>query len=50
MGLQGVTRGFRRLQGITTGYRKTFLELERSKILFLDLFCTKIKVDEISKF
>ena len=45
-----VTRGYKGFQGIRTGYRKTFFELERPQILFIDLFCIKIKVDEISNF
>ena len=41
MGLQRVTRGYRRLQGVTGGYRglqriiKTFFYVERFQILFL---------------
>ena len=52
--LQGVTRGDRGLQGVTRGYRgfqriiETFFLLKRSQILFLGLFCIKIKVEEIS--
>ena len=62
----GVTRGYRGLQGVTGGYRRlkgvtgadkglqriieTFSLLERSQILFLGLFCLKIKVNEISRF
>ena len=56
-GLQGVTRGYKVLQGVTGGYRGLkeiietfFFELERSQILFLGLFCIKIKVEEISNF
>ena len=56
-GLQGVTRGYRRvtrgdkgLQGVTKDYRNFFFELERSQILFLGLFCIKIKVEENSNF
>ena len=66
MGIQGVTRGYRGLQGVTRGYRglqgvtrgdrglprilETFFYLERSQILFLGLFCIKMKVEEISNF
>ena len=56
-GLQGVTRGYKRvkrgdkgLQGVTKDYRNFFFELECSQILFLGLFCIKIKVEEISNF
>ena len=62
-GLQGVTRGYRGLQGVTRGDREwqgvtgelqriieTFFCLERSQILFLGLFCIKIKVEEILNF
>ena len=55
-GLQGVTRGYRGLQGVTGGDKglqriiETFSQLERSHILFLGLFCIKIKVKEISNF
>ena len=62
-GLQGVTRGYRGLQGVTRGDRgltrdyrglqriiETFFLLERSQILFLGLFCLKMKVKEISNF
>ena len=49
-GLQGVTRGYKGLQGVTIDYRNFFFELERSQILFLGLFCIKIKVEEISNF
>ena len=54
--LQGVTRGYKGWQGETRGYRglqriiKTFFYLERSQILFLILFCIKIKVEQISNF
>ena len=62
-GLQGVTGGYkglrrvtrgdrgltRELQGVTKDYRNFFLP-ERSQILFLGLFCLKIKVKEISNF
>ena len=52
-GLQGVTRAYRGLQGVTRGYRglqrivETFFYLESSQILFLGLFCIKIKLEEI---
>ena len=46
-GLQGVTKG---LLGISKDYRNFFFELERSQILFLGLFCIKIKVEGISNF
>ena len=49
-GLQGVTAGDKRLQGNTGGLQRiieTFFHLERSQILFLGLFCIKIKVKEI---
>ena len=49
-GLQGVTWGDKGLQGVTKDYRNLFFELERSQILFLGLFCIKIKVEEISNF
>ena len=55
-GLQGVSRGYKGWHGVTRGYRrlqwiiKTFFYLERSHILFLSLFCIKIKVEEISIF
>ena len=45
-GLQGVTRGYMGLQRII----ETFFQLERCQILFLGLFCIKIKVEEISNF
>ena len=55
--LQGVTRGYKRvtrgdkgLQGVTKDYRNFFFQLEGSQILFLGLFCIKIKVEEISNF
>ena len=46
-GLQGVTGGYKGIEGVTTDYRKFFL-LEHSQILFLGLFCMKLKVEEIS--
>ena len=58
-GLQGVTGGYKWLKGVTRGDRndkglqriiETFSQLERSQILFLGLFCIKIKVEEISNF
>ena len=49
-GLQGVTGGDKGLQGVTKDFRNFFFELERSQILFLGLFCIKIKVEEISNF
>ena len=62
-GLQGVTGSYKRLQGVTVGDKglqgvtgglqriiETFLQPERSQILFLRLFCIKFKVDEISNF
>ena len=55
-GLQRVTRGYRGLQGVTKGYRvlqkiiETYFWLERSQLLFLGLFCRKIKVEQISNF
>ena len=59
-GLQGVTRGYKGLQGVTRGdkglqrvtkdYRNFLFQLERSRILFVGLFCIKIKVVEISNF
>ena len=58
-GLQGVTGGYKGLKGVTRGDRndkglqriiETFSQLERSQILFLGLFCIKIKVEEISNF
>ena len=56
MKLLVVTRGYRGLQGVTGSDKglqriiETFSQLERSKILFLGLFCIKIKVEEISNF
>ena len=66
MGIQGVTRGYKWLQGVTRGHKgwhgvtgsyrglkriiETFFELQRSQILFLALFCIKVKVEEISNF
>ena len=53
-GLQELTRGDRGLEGVRRGYRglqrsiETFFLLKRSQILFLGLFCIKIKVEEIS--
>ena len=44
-GLQGVTEGERGLQGVKKDYRNFFFSLERSQILFLGLFCIKIKVE-----
>ena len=41
------------LQGVTgdyNGLQKDFFPTRTSQILFLDLFCIKIKVDEISNF
>ena len=58
-GLQGKqddTNGYKRFQGVTRGYRRlqtiieTFFYLEGSQILFLGLFCIKIKVEKISNF
>ena len=55
-GLQGVTWDYKGLQGVTRGYRglqriiETFFLLERSQILFLGVFCLKMKVKEISNF
>ena len=55
-GLQGVTGGNKGLQGVTSDYMgfqriiETFFYLERCQILFLGLFCIKIKVEEISNF
>ena len=55
-GLHGVTKGYRGLQGVTRGDRglqriiETFFYVERSQILFLGLFCIKIKVEQISNF
>ena len=57
--LQGVTRGYRGLQGVTGGYKglqgvqrilEPFFKLECFQILFLGLFCIKIKVQEMSNF
>ena len=45
-GWQGVARRYRRLQRII----QTFFYPERSRILFLGLFCIKIKVEQISNF
>ena len=49
-GLQGVTGGDKGLQGVTKDYAHFFFEIERSQILFLGLFCIKIKVEEICNF
>ena len=65
-GLRGVTGGYKWWQGVTSGdkgwqglarrYRglqriiQTFFYPERSQILFLGLFCIKIKVEQISNF
>ena len=48
-GLQGVTGGDKGLQGVTKDYRNLFLT-RKFQILFLALFCIKIKVEEISNF
>ena len=48
-GLQGVTGGDKGLQGVTEDYRNLFLT-RTFQILFLALFCIKIKVAEISNF
>ena len=48
-GLQGVTGGDKALQGVTKDYRNFFLS-RNSKIVFLGLFCIKIKLEEISNF
>ena len=45
-----MTGGDKGLQGITKDYKNFLFELERSQILFLGLFCIKIKVEEISNF
>ena len=55
-GLQGVRGGYGGLKGLTGADKglqriiETFSLLERSQILFLCLFCLKIKVKEISSF
>ena len=55
-GLQGVTGGYKGLQGVTGGDKglqriiETFFYLKRSQILFLVLFCIKLKVKEILNF
>ena len=49
-------RGYKGLQGVTNRYRglqrimETLFYLERLQILFVGLFCIKIKVEEISNF
>ena len=48
-GLQKVTGGHNGLQGVTKDYRNLFLT-RTFPILFLGLFCIKIKVEEISTF
>ena len=48
-GLQGVTGGYEGIEGVTKDYRN-FFYLERSQILFLGLFCIKIKVEKIANF
>ena len=48
-GVTGVTGGDNGLQGLTKDYRN-FLLTRTSQILFLGLFCIKIKVEEISNF
>ena len=50
MGIPGVTRGDTGLQGVTKNYTNFFSKPELSQILFLGLFCIKIKVEEISNF
>ena len=66
MGLQVVSRGYRGLQEVTKSYGgrqgvtmgekglqriiETFSELERSRILFLGLYCKKMNVKDISNF
>ena len=59
-GLQGVTGGYKGLQGekggdkglkgVANDYRNIFFKLDRSQIVFLGLFCIKIKVEEIFNF
>ena len=49
-------RGYKGLPGVTNRYRglqrimETLFYLERLQILFVGLFCIKIKVEEISNF
>ena len=53
MGIQGVTRGFRRLQRVTRGYRrlqKTGFLTRTSPDTFSCLFSIKIKFEEIFNF
>ena len=47
LGLEVVTGGYKGLQGLQR-IIETFFLLKRSQILFLGLFCIKIKVEEIS--
>ena len=50
-GLQGVTRGDKGFDRVTKDYRNFFLTSnERSKILFLGLFCIKIKLKKYQIF
>ena len=49
-GLQGETGGDKGLEGVAKDYRNIFFKLDRSQIVFLGLFCIKIKVEEMSNF
>ena len=50
-GLQGIKGGYKGLQGVTRRYRGLQRIIETLfQILFLGLFCIKIKVKEISNF
>ena len=48
-GLQGVTGVYKELHGLQRILEPSF-KLERFQILFLGLFCIKIKVEEMSNF
>ena len=48
-GLQGVTGVYKELHGVTKDFR-TFFQTRTFQILFLGLFCIKIKVEEMSNF
>ena len=48
--MQGVTGGDKGLQGVAKDYRNIFFKLDRSQIVFLGLFCIKMKVEEIFNF
>ena len=45
MDYRAVSGYYKVLQRLTGGYRKPFFQLDRKQILFLGLFCIKIKVE-----